>query len=92
MVGGTKFFLALLRRKTLLFSFPLSPALRLESYVKYLEFMSLESLVYFHWFVFLSSTFFLSVSFIYAELDQALKLLAIRPSERKAPISMYPYV
>lgn len=73
MADGATFSLALLRRKTLLFSFPLSPALRLESYVKYLEFMGVESLVFFHLFVFLSSTFFLSFSFLYPDLDRALK-------------------
>jgi hypothetical protein len=53
--------------------------------------MSVESLVFFHLFVFLSSTFFLSVSFLYADLGRALKLLAMRPSERKDLISVYPY-
>jgi hypothetical protein len=51
-----------------------------------------ESLVLFHLFVFNSSTFFLSVSFLYTDLDQALKLLAMRLSERKFPIGMYPYI
>jgi hypothetical protein len=73
MADGAKFFLALLRRKTPLFSFPLSPTLRLESYVKYLEFMGVESLVFFHLLVFVSSTFFLSVSFHYTKLEKALK-------------------
>jgi len=50
-----------------------------------------ESLVLFHLFVFIS-TFFLSVSFLYTDLDQALKLLAMRLSERKFPIGMYPYI
>jgi hypothetical protein len=90
MVDDTKFFLVLLRRKTLLFPFPLSPTIRLESYVKCMEFMGVESLVFFHLLVFLSSTFFLSVSFLYMDLDRALKLLAMRPSERKILISVYP--
>jgi hypothetical protein len=60
-------------------------------YVKYLEFMGVESLVFFHLFLFLSLTFFLSVSALYTDLDWALKLLAMRPPERKVLISMYPY-
>jgi len=59
MVEGTNFSLAVLRHETISFSFPLSPNLRLESYVKCLEFMGVEFLVLFHLFVFLSSTFFL---------------------------------
>jgi hypothetical protein len=59
--------------------------------VKYLEFMGVESLVFFHLFLFLSSTSFLSVSSLYTDLDWALKLLAMRPPKRKVLISIYPY-
>jgi hypothetical protein len=91
-VDGPKFFLALLLCKTVLFSFPLSASLRLESYVRCLEFIAVEFLVFFHLFVFLFLPFFLSVSFLYTDLDQAFKLLVMCPSELKVPISMNPYV